>query len=101
MMENLRNTNRARLGFGLLLSVAVVMGQLAMPTPVKAGASLYFSPSSKTLNVGESWSVNVMVNADQQINSGTVKVTFNASRLKATSIGCGSDFSTPIPNPRH
>ena len=37
-----------------------------------------------------------MVNADQQINSGTVKVTFNASRLKATSIGCGSDFSTPI-----
>lgn len=37
-----------------------------------------------------------MVNATQSINSGTIKVTYNASRLKAITIDCGSDFSTPI-----
>src|SRR5690606_2394351 len=88
--------NIFKIGLSAIIITSLIATQLVIPSTVKAGATLSFSPSSKTLNVGQSWSVNVMVNADQQINSGTIKVTFNASRLKATNIGCGADFSTPI-----
>lgn len=79
----------------LLISVLLV-GQVLMPATVQAGATLSFSPSSKTMQIGESWTVKVMVSANQAINSGTIKVTYSAAYIKATTIDCGSDFPTPI-----
>lgn len=54
------------------------------------GASLYFSPSSKTYKVGSNFTVSVFVSSkDQAMNAAQGKISFPTDKLKVVSVSKG------------
>ena len=73
---------------------------LALPA-FAGGASLYLSPSNGTYNVGNTFSVAVMVNTGGvAINAAEATLTFDAEKLEITNISkSGSIFPMWVENP--
>lgn len=78
--------------------ISVMVGLAALPVAGQA-ASLYFSPSSGSVTVGQSFSVAVKVNAGgQAINAADGTITFPASTLRLTSVSRSGSIFTLWPN---
>jgi hypothetical protein len=82
--------------WGVIAAVVLNIGSLLSPGAVQAGATLYFSPTGKTLQMGETWTVAVLINADQPVNGVKFTVAYPAHLISALDVACGSDFSTAI-----
>src|SRR4030042_4609996 len=67
---------------------------IATPNPIYAAASIYLTPASKTLNQGESFSVQVRENSEgEPVNAVQAKIAYDTSKLDAVSIdGSSSAF---------
>lgn len=81
--------------FALTLSL-VMLGTMAM-VPVQAGsnAELALSPSSKTVGVGETFSVNISVNTNgQNVVAVGAYLSYDATKLKVVSIDTSKSVLT-------
>ena len=68
---------------------------------VASAASLYFSPSSGSYNIGQSFSVNIYVSSvDQAMNAASGVISFDKSKLEIISLSkSGSIFSLWVQEP--
>lgn len=78
------------------ITVIVLSSLVAVILPravLAARASLYFSPSSKTVTVGDSFTVGLYVSTDSAINAAEATLTFPTDKLRVTSISKSGIFS--------
>ena len=83
-----------------LFFVAVFFASLVFAYPTQA-ASLYFSPSSATYRIGETFQISLFVNsADQAMNAAQAVVYFPKDKLSVISVGTkNSIFSLMVETP--
>lgn len=78
----------------LFLITAVGLGVISFPKSAAAArASLYLSPSSKTVTIGETFTVAVYVSSDVNVNAAESTVTFPTSLLTATGVTANGVFT--------
>lgn len=79
---------------GFFIAVVLSLVAVILPrTALAARASLYLSPSSKTVTVGDSFTVGLYVSADSAINAAEATLTFPADKLRVSSISKSGIFS--------
>ncbi|MBI5405398.1 MAG: hypothetical protein HY976_04200 [Candidatus Kerfeldbacteria bacterium] len=79
---------------GLLALIAVVAGVVSFPVPAAAArASLYLSPSSKGVTIGETFTVGLYVSSDVYVNAAESTVTFPTNLLTATGVTANGVFT--------
>ncbi len=81
---------RALCAAAALLSFLVV----TLPRPALAArASLYLSPTSKTVTVGDTFTVGLYVSTDTAINAAEAALTFPTDKLRVTSVSKSGIFT--------
>ncbi len=77
--------------FGFILLVALFA--YCVPNAKAAGASLYFSPSTGTYEIGGTFKIAVKVNSGgEEINAAEGSISYDADILEATGVSKGSLF---------
>jgi len=91
-----KQTRNFRVSLAFLFGVG-----LALLPQVVAAASLYFSPSSGSYNVGQTFSVSVYVSsADQAMNAASGVISFPSDKLEVVSFSkVGSIFNLWVQEP--
>ncbi len=85
----------------LFIGGIILVGCLMIPTVAHA-ATLFLSPSSRSYEVGDSFSVGLYVNSDgQSINSAQANVSFPTNLLEATSVSSSGIFTLWPVNPTY
>lgn len=84
-----------------VVAFAVVMSTVLVSRVHAASASLYLSPSSKTVKVGDSFSVAVYVSTDTAMNAAQATVTFPTNLLQATSVSQTGIFTLWAEAPKY
>ena len=81
--------------FALTLSL-VMLGTIAIvPTQAGASAELSLSPATKTVGIGETFSVDVLVNTNNQnVNTVAAYLTYDATKLQVISIDTAKSIFT-------
>ncbi len=80
----------AAVGVGIV-GISLLFISFAATSTVK----LYLAPATKSVNIGDSFTVKVKMQSDQQLRYVKAYVNFPASKLQVTSISAaGSDFPT-------
>jgi hypothetical protein len=81
--------------FALTLSL-IMLGTIAIvPTQAGANAELSLSPSSKTIGVGETFSIDVLVNTNSQnVVAVGAYLTYDATKLQVASIDTSKSILT-------
>jgi hypothetical protein len=81
--------------FALTLSLALLGAIVIIPAQAGATAELSLSPSSKTVGVGETFSVDIMVNTNSQnVNAVGAYLTYDATKLQVVSIDTSKSILT-------
>jgi len=95
-----KQTQKVSRQFSVILALLFGVG-LALLPQVAAAASLYFSPSSGSYNVGQTFSVSVYVSsADQAMNAASGVISFPSDKLEVASLSkSGSIFSLWVQEP--
>ncbi len=81
--------------FALTLSL-VMLGAIAIvPTQAGANAELSLSPATKTVGIGETFSVDILVNTNNQnVNTVATYLTYDATKLQVVSIDTAKSIFT-------
>ncbi len=85
----------------IALAAFILFSALPVPRAQAASASLYLSPSSKTVKVGDSFSVAVYVSTDTAMNAAQATVTFPKDLLQATSVSQSGIFTLWAEAPKY
>lgn len=86
----------------LLAGIALVLAWAGIAQDVHAAsASLYLSPSSKSVTVGSSFSVALYVSTDTAMNAAQATVTFPSDILQVTSMSTDGIFTLWAETPKH
>jgi hypothetical protein len=79
-----------------IVSTVLMIGLLAFPLPASA-ASSNFSPTSITLGVGQSTTINLIATGATASNAADLVVSFNAAQVQITNATAGPGLSTVGP----
>ena len=85
-----------------VLKISIIIGLILLGgTKAVLAASLYFSPSSGSYEIGKNFSVNVYISsADQAMNAASGVISFPADKLEITSLSkTGSIFGLWVQEP--
>jgi len=78
----------------VLLAMSAGLGVLPVPSAHAAATTLTLSPSAKSVTVGQTFTVRLLVNAGQPINAAEATLSFTAGLLEVQSISkAGSVFT--------
>ena len=78
------------IGVGII-GLSVLFISFAATPPTK----LYLKPAAKSININTSFTVDVLVQADKQVNYARAYLDFPAAKLQVTSVSAsGSDFAS-------
>lgn len=82
-------------------SILIILASFFLTVPVAQAATLYFSPSSGNFNVGNVFTVNILVDTQNQaVNNAEAVINFPADFLEIISISkSGSNFSLWVEEP--
>lgn len=84
-----------------VLLLALLAPALAVPRPAgAASASLYLSPSSKTVAIDETFTVAVYVRTDSAVNAAEATVNFPNDLLKANTVSKSGIFTLWTQDPK-
>lgn len=80
--------------YAVLMGI-IFVGQVVSMAPLKASAAsanFYLSPSSGSVNLGDTISASVMISTDTAINAGEATVTFSSNILEYQSVSTGGSI---------
>jgi len=101
----MENKNKIKKSFSKILIIFTLVFLLGgyLNIPVAKAATLYFSPSTATHNVGSSFNFNVYVaSADQAMNAASGTISFPSDKLEVTAVSTsGSIVSLWVQEPSY